>query len=394
MRDETSTPVPRVLLVGYRRALAEALRRQSIPFAVWHDQELSTVRRAIHVGIYPLETSIRQLRQHAAKFLALGPFTHCIAGTEAGVVPASVARRILGARKSRDSVVIACHDKLKMKETLSACGVPMTDFADPNVIPSPEALLERLGAPVVIKLRASSGSRGIAFAKDVNSVRANLHGPKIAERYVAAPELSVESFVQNGVIQFTNITRYHVKKHVNVVPGYYTADLTRDILKLNSQVIHGLKLRWGMTHVEMYLTENGPWFGEIALRPPGGYIMDLLQLAYDFNPWDAYLAIELGQPFGFPSSANKYAAATIIHPGTGWVSQIRGRQEVASAPGTVHFECEIEPGTYVSEREGVGQSIGYYLQTASHFEPLMSQVEWARQQLYFAMHPDPIRKSL
>ena len=38
--------------------------------------------------------------------------------------------------------------------------------------------------------------------------------------------------------------------------------------------------------MEVFLGEEGPVFGEIAARPPGGYLMDLIPRAYGFDPWE------------------------------------------------------------------------------------------------------------
>lgn len=53
---------------------------------------------------------------------------------------------------------------------------------------------------------------------------------------------------------------------------------------MNHQVIKALNIKWGLTHLEYYGDRNGELFGEIALRPTGGYIMELIKCAYDFDP--------------------------------------------------------------------------------------------------------------
>ena len=78
--------------------------------------------------------------------------------------------------------------------------------------------------------------------------------------------------------------------------------LKSKILKINDEVIKKFGVDRGMTHAEFYLTDHGPVFGEIAIRPPGGYYMELIEKVYgatNYFPGDllpnttAYLANEV-----------------------------------------------------------------------------------------------------
>lgn len=146
------------------------------------------------------------------------------------------------------------------------------------------------------------------------------------------------------------------------------------MLMLNQQVIEVLKINWGITHLEVYLTEKGLLFGEIALRPPGGYIMNAMLYAYGFNPWEAFVAIELGEDFEFPEVTSAYSCVEVLHPGVGRISAIRGEQYIKNHVGIREFKLKVKAGDIIKKREGAGQDIGYLLHT--------SETPAARLELY------------
>ncbi|MGB5638871.1 MAG: hypothetical protein WBM63_07110, partial [Sedimenticolaceae bacterium] len=183
--------------------------------------------------------------------------------------------------------------------------------------------------------------------------------------YVSAPEASIESFVNDSRIHFTNTTRYLEKGHVNLVPSAFDDALQESLLALNRRVIGALKIDWGITHLEVYLADDGLLFGEIALRPPGGYIMGAMKYAYEFDPWAAWVAMELDEGFDFPDRVSAYSCVDIFHPGAGQVVAIQGDDLVRQHPGTREFRLKVQPGDKTSTRQGAGQDIGHLLHTSA-----------------------------
>jgi len=190
-------------------------------------------------------------------------------------------------------------------------------------------------------------------------------GACILERYINAPEASVESFIDKGKIQFTNITAYHRKGHSNFVPAVLEMALNETLLALNERVVSALGIAWGMTHLEVYLTKNGPLFGEIALRPPGGYIMNAINHAWDFNPWSAFVAMELGEAFSFPEQLSQYAASEVLYPGAGRVTAVRGKSRVLDEQGIREFRVKLKVGEYLEARVGLGQDTGHIVHASA-----------------------------
>ena len=364
----------RVLVVGPRKGLCEALAEERIPYVVWTDAS-RPLRSAERVHVAPIAVGKSAARREAETLAAHGPFTHVIAGTEAAVVPAAAARRVLGARLSAHTTVLRCHDKLRMKAHLRARGIPMAPFVSPPEGGDPAKIVDNLGLPIVLKPRALSGGREIEIVRDPAVLRTKRLRGRLLESWVDAPEVSVESFVNNGRILFENVTEYARKTHVNVVPAGLDDATRAAALELNRIVIRALRIQWGMTHLEMYLAAEGPLFGEIALRPPGGYIMDLLGLAWGFDSWRAFVAVEVDRAFAFPRAPKAHAAAVVLHPGPGTVAAIRGLADVRRRPEVVEARIRVRSGDRVKPRAGVSENVGHVVLCAPTREQLLEAWE-------------------
>ena len=355
----------RVLVIGPRRGLVEELRERGIPFSIWQTRQLFNVPAPERSVIAPLWSSAEKNREQIRKSLPGQRFTHVIAGTELSVLPAAVARRQVGARLSRTTTVTRCRDKLHMKQHLAGFGIPMTRFLADSASLDPRQVFAELGAPVVRKFRKSSGGKGLTLLERPQDYVPGNQGACILERYINAPEASVESFIDKGKIQFTNITAYHRKGHSNFVPAVLEMALNETLLALNERVVSALGIAWGMTHLEVYLTKNGPLFGEIALRPPGGYIMNAINHAWDFNPWSAFVAMELGEAFSFPEQLSQYAASEVLYPGAGRVTAVRGKSRVLDEQGIREFRVKLKVGEYLEARVGLGQDTGHIVHASA-----------------------------
>ncbi len=371
--------------MGYRQELCTALERLGIAYVIWSSKKVKSERACLHTHTGDFSHNKNKLFAVLSSLKKFGPFTHVIAGTEASVYPAAVARRFLKARESTVRVALRCHDKLQMKSYLSRHGIPMTDFLAGDDIEDSDAVFQRLGRPIVIKGRQDSGGRGIRLAESGQDLIRYSNRRKIIEKYISAPEASVESYINRGEIRFESITLYHKKKHANLVPGLLDTELQRAMLAMNRDVISALKIKWGMTHMEAYLDDDGLLFGEIALRPPGGYIMELISKAYDFSSWEALVHMELDLPFEFPDSASNHAAVYIIHPGAGMVERIEHWDEIKALASVYRARLKVNPGTRVSERTGVGEDAGYVLFKHRDRKIMLADLDYVADHLQIVM---------
>lgn len=344
-----------VLLMGYRRGIREALQRQGVPFVIWSGKEIpwKAGKNSLVVKPYP------QSKEELISQLGEREVTHIIAGTEDSVFPASQARLWLDARRNSHSIILKCTDKLKMKEYLRDKSTPMTPFIGGGKGVDASTIIKELGLPIVSKPRKSSGGRGVKIIDNKSDLEKELGRDKIFEKIIKGSEGSVESVIIDGEVKFSNITEYKRLGHCNLVPGHYSDTVKEGILDLNKKVIKSLRIKWGMTHLEFYLTDKGILFGEIALRPPGGYIIDAMEIAYGESFWDLFVKVELGLDIlKFPERI-KYSSSYLIHPGVGIVESISGEKDVLNIKSLEKIKLSVKAGDEVTQRVGVGQNCGF-----------------------------------
>ncbi len=365
---------PYVLVIGYRQQLAAALARRGIAYSVWSDKPL----RKKPVGVGQLISAPFSLHEENLVKL-LGAFslhapTHVIAGGEPAVLLAAKVGRYFGCPAHPLPLLERCTDKAVMKEFLSSQRIPMTQFIRHSPELTAEELQRILQHPVVIKNRCGSGGRYMIFAETLEEIRAAMGPGQLYEAFVNAPEGSIECFIRGGKVIFSSVTEYFTKKVSNILPASFVGAELQQIHALNQRVIAALGITRGITHLEFYRSDKGLLFGEIALRPPGGYIMELLRRAYDFDPWNLLIDVELGlEHTPVPTKPQGYAACVVLHPGAGTVSTIR-KPRVEEIPSLLKCLIKARIGDKIISRVGVSDDVGYCLLFNTSYQQISEDV--------------------
>lgn len=379
----------RVLFVGYRRGTIKVAARCGFSSALWTPvpvAENALRRQGLEMHLHaPFINSTHQLSENILKFAQNYSPDAVIALTEASVVPAAILRETLGLPGLNFSQASCCRDKYLMKKTARTHNLAVTPFRLIRESTPSDILARQLGFPLVIKQRSSSGSRGLKVLVDRGQLDLYRENDFLAEAYINGREVSTELFVQEGKIVFQNITEYYQHLAINIVPGRISPQEQLSVQSVANQVVTAFGIERGIVHLELFLTSNGPVFGELAVRPPGGYLMDLIHLAYEFNPWEALIQMELGNSFTFPTQAQKFTAAYVLHPGPGQIRSIAGIEQIKGHPLIKSFKLKRQVGENVTERQGSGNDIGRILFSAPTHKELIDVVEWSRSQLKIEM---------
>ena len=111
--------------------------------------------------------------------------------------------------------------------------------------------------------------------------------------------------------------------------------------------------------------------------------MNLLALAYQFQPWEALVRLSLGDGSSIPATASTFAGACLLYPGTGKVVAIHGLDEARTMPGVYEVKCHAKPGDQISERLGTGQMKGHVLATGETMEQCKDRVSQAAKMVRF-----------
>ncbi|WP_338748972.1 ATP-grasp domain-containing protein [Janibacter alittae] len=132
------------------------------------------------------------------------------------------------------------------------------------------------------------GHRIIRTPDEVDSIPEE-EFPVLMESHLDGWEFAVEAWVHDGKIRFLNISEYVRLGYSVFVPASpdlerYRPEITRQLEKL----IKTFDIDFGFVHPEYFVTSDGEmYFGEVAYRPPGFKVFELLERAYGFNAYQA-----------------------------------------------------------------------------------------------------------
>jgi biotin carboxylase len=369
-----------LFLLGRRRAAHEAATRLGYAPVVFDRPPRVEQAHRAYGG-----TSEEALVFSGDRFPGVRPAA-VVGVAEGTVLAAARVREALGVDRGLSAAVAARgHDKALMKRAMVAAGVPCARAVVIDFSTTAESLIDELGLPLVLKVPISSGGRGVRIVETREQVEASLLVGLLAEELIDGIEMSVETFMTGGTIVFRSFTRYVVPRWANVVPADLPPDVADAVHALADRALAALGVDHGITHMEAFLTKDGPLFSEVAARPPGGRIMDLIALAYDFDPWEAALKLDLGLVVEPPSRPFRYSGVYMLHPGAGRVESVTGVKEAREADGVVHVRCSVSAGDEVPARLGTGETVGEVRVVDSTGEGCVTKLRDAERMIRIAL---------
>lgn len=193
-------------------------------------------------------------------------------------------------------------DKEHMKRVLDAAGIRTPWHASAASVAGVWEAAEQIGYPLIVKPIAGAGSADtfrVESAEQLNDVLPMLrHVPEVSvEEFVDGEELTFDTICANGEILFEHVLWYRprplqMRIHEWVSPvSISLRDIDVPFVEggraMGRAVLAALGFQSGFTHMEWYRKADGEVvFGEIAARPPGARVVDLMNVATD---GDTYL---------------------------------------------------------------------------------------------------------
>jgi len=248
-------------------------------------------------------------------------------------------------------------DKERMKRVLDAAGVRTPHHFAATTVAGVWEAAERIGYPIIVKPISGAGSADTYRADSAAQLAEVLpmlgHVPEVSvEEFVDGEELTFDTVCANGEILFENVMWYRPRPLQNRLHEWISPvsivlrDLSVPELQagraMGEQVLAALGFRAGFTHMEWYRTASGEAvFGEIAARPPGARVVDLMNYACDadlYAGWaEAVLHGRIGQ-----TPMRKYNAGSIFKRahGDGRITHVDGLDALRAAYGgdVVHVD--------------------------------------------------------
>jgi biotin carboxylase len=354
-----------ILVIGVRRGCYQAALKLGHDVILWSDKKLNPKRKKDLLGFIEESYSenFKGLSPSVINKLKEFKIDRVVSNTEETVMLGAFVREHLGLKRLAADITNRFHSKLVMKDFAMKCDVPITKYKIVDDKTSAEDLVNYLGFPVVLKPVDDSGARDVKIATMLSEVEEFMKPGLLAESFVKGREVSVETFVKDGVPIFHNITEYLHQWRKSAVPAKLDPDLKAKIFALNDKVVKDFGVDRGMTHAEFYLTDDGPVFGEIAIRPPGGYYMELISKTYGFNAWELYINICCGDNTDYQSiKEDGCSGVFIIHPGDGVIKTIDGVDKIKEElQGIFEFSMRVEVGDTILPHETTSNEVGHIL---------------------------------
>ncbi|MGM0912858.1 MAG: ATP-grasp domain-containing protein [Pseudomonadota bacterium] len=193
--------------------------------------------------------------------------------------------------------------------------------------------------------------------------------PVLMESHLDGWEFAVEAWIHDGKIVFLNISEYVTLGYSVFVPASpelekYRPQITAQIEKL----IKAFDIEFGLIHPEYFVTNDGEmYFGEVAYRPPGFKVFELLERVYGFNAYQASMLVfdpkattEEVKAF-FPREvvdADGYAGCFGVYPRRRVVSKLEIPEEVEDDPYFESHELTAPMEETVTKRTAFGTHWG------------------------------------
>jgi len=327
------------------------------PAASVPDMARDALAHYIPVGSLAAEDAVAAIVRQLARQVRIDR-VECL--WEPYMILAARLREMLGLPGLTVAETAPFRDKERMKQLLDAAGLRTPRHESTETVAVVWAAAERLGFPLIVKPIAGAGSADtyrVDSAAELDAILPALrHVPRVSvEEFVDAEEFTYDTICADGRVLFENICWYLprpllTKLHEWVSPVTIALrELDRPNLQggrvLGAAVLEVLGFRDGFTHMEWYRKADGEVvFGEIAARPPGARMVDVMNYATDadlFSAWaEAVTHGRISQPI-----ERRYNAASIFKraKGAGRITGYEGLDDLLAEYGEHVVAVDLLP---------------------------------------------------
>lgn len=257
------------------------------------------------------------------------------------MIMAARLREMLGLPGMTVEETIPFRDKEVMKQVLDRAGIRTPRHASATTAGGVREAAEAIGYPLIVKPIAGAGSSDTYRIDSDAELERRLpllrHVPEVSvEEFVEGEDFTFDCICVEGQIAHYNISFYRPRALLAKENEWISPQTVaiRDVdapelepgRRMGVDVLKALNFRSGYTHMEWYRKADGEAvFGEIAARPPGARLVDLINFASDVDTYTGWAeAVTLGR---FTQKAErKYNSAFVIKraQGEGIVRRIEG----------------------------------------------------------------------
>jgi hypothetical protein len=132
---------------------------------------------------------------------------------------------------------------------------------------------------------------------------------------------------------------------------------------------------------------------EVAVRTPGGYLMDLLGLTYGFDWFEIAVRLAMSLPLAEPPPGpSRYAASYFPVAPAGLVLEVSGLEAVCAHPTVWRAGLSVAAGDVLPVTRSSAQRAGYVVLTADTQDEVQDALEFVRRTLVVRTRTIPAMK--
>lgn len=333
--------------------------------------------------------------------LRLGGIDRLFAAYEQLQLPIALVRERFGIEGMRAEAARNFRDKGRMKDLFVQAGLPCARHGRITTADEAWRFASANGYPVVYKPLEGAGARSTFRVDAPDQLRdalgicpPNETAPILIEEHIVGDEHSFEGICVDGRMVWHSLTHYRPTPLEVLRNGWiqWCIVLPREIDDLRyddirvaaARALGVLGMQTGLCHLEWFRRRDGSIaISEVAARPPGAQIMDLVSYAHEFDFHAAWVRLMVFGAFEAPSREWAAGIAFLRGQGDGRVKAIHRLEEAAREVGSLVVEAklpsigQVPSGSY----EGEGFIIVRHRETAAVEQALQKIVSLVRVEL-------------
>ncbi|WP_406474680.1 ATP-grasp domain-containing protein [Streptomyces sp. NBC_01615] len=280
----------------------------------------------------------------------------------------------------------ACRDKLVQREMMRAAGVAVPRFTQAVTQEDALAAAEEFGLPVVVKPMTESASIGVSLCRTPEEVAAAHHAiasvplnfrgqPRrpgaLVEEYLIGYELSAEIVHDGTEHRVIGLTDKALGPHPyfaelgEIFPSVLSEPVRTACADLVISALRAVGHDFGAAHVEVKVTQDGPYIVEINGRMAGAEIPRLILESTGIHMQREVTLLHAGRPADLTPTQDRAAVSRYLTASTaGVLAGVEGADLARRVPGVVAVVLHPKNGKPVKPAQSNLDYLGTVVATA------------------------------